>query len=309
VQSQPAAPAAGTTAAGGAAQSIWDETDDDDLRLSAEPEAAAPCPQCGTAMSPQAVVCMKCGYNRKTGTLLAAAPAAKAKSEALGKLKSVFAGRGKGRSSNSGGGLSRGTLRIVIVAIVGGIALLVFGYNEKKLADLASAEPETITLEKLLGRGPNGNVNLILTDYNICSSFIKQAKSVAGVPTGDWTLVWAPIVVSPPGAMPQQVVQADANLHVEALIRSSHVANEQELISKLAVGRLPGMVVNQVRSLNEKEKEILRTHYNNINFDRCIIFEEGRTPMSAAIIMLIFAGGGAAVLIGIGLGVKGLMSR
>jgi hypothetical protein len=40
--------------------------------LQAPPDA--PCPACGAKMSPQAILCMSCGYNRKTGSTVAAAP-------------------------------------------------------------------------------------------------------------------------------------------------------------------------------------------------------------------------------------------
>jgi hypothetical protein len=82
------------------------------------------------------------------------------------------------------------------------------------------------------------------------------------------------------------------------------VSNENELIQKLAVPQLRGMVTNQIKSLNAKERELLQKHYPGINFDRCLIIDEGREPTSSGLIALYLAGGGGLILFGLAMTAK-----
>src|SRR5262245_45933377 len=74
------------------------------------------------------------------------------------------------------------------ILVGGGIALVVMGYQEKGLAKASSAAPETMSLEKLIARGPAGNPNVILTDFSTCENFVIEKKK------GRWQAVWLPIV-------------------------------------------------------------------------------------------------------------------
>ncbi|HZZ28149.1 MAG TPA: hypothetical protein VFE46_09110 [Pirellulales bacterium] len=269
-------------------KTIWNETEADAYGLKSEPEQ--PCPKCGKPMPAQAVLCVACGYNRKTGATVAGLTGAPGGDPATAKAGSKPSGRGLSRPR-----FSRNTLRIVIACAVGGVALLAYGLREKKLADAASQQPEKISLAQLIQRGPEGNPNLILSNFQLCSNFAYQAKMDAGAPKGDWTAVWVPIVAADPAAGAPGIANQATN--VQALIYSTHTPNQQELIAKLAVPQLPGMVTNQIQSLNSKEKDILSHSYPTINFDRCIIFEEGRTPSSSEKISLLLAGGSALMFI------------
>ena len=65
----------------------------------------------------------------------------------------------------------------------------------KALAKRASAEPERISLSNLIGRGRDGNPNIILTNFTVVD--VVTEKTI----TGRWTKVWIPVV--PEGIPPE----------------------------------------------------------------------------------------------------------
>jgi hypothetical protein len=139
-----------------------------------------------------------------------------------------------------------------------------------------------------------------LTDYKICPNIVFEKKTVGGQMVGEWTKVWVPIV-RPNLLGLGAAAQAAAGNEIHALIFSTHVANEGELVGKLAHPPLHGMVTNRIKSLSAKEKELLRQGYPGIDCDRCLIIDEGRTPTSSELILLYLGGGGLLLVAGIGL--------
>jgi hypothetical protein len=194
-----------------------------------------------------------------------------------------------------------GSVRLPIGLVVVAVILLGLGIKEKSLSDASSAEPEQISLAKLIERGPEGNANIILTDYKLCPNIVFAKKKVGGQMVGDWTKVWIPIV-RPSLLGFGAPAQAAAGNEIHALIYSTHVANEGELVTKLAKQQLRGMVINRIQSLGSEEREHLQHEYPGINCDRCLIIDEGRTPTSSELITLFLGGGGLLLLAGIGLG-------
>jgi ribosomal protein L32 len=275
--------------AGQAVKSIWDE--EEEYRMQAPPET--PCPNCGAAMASHAVLCMACGYNRQMKTVTTATTLAPT---ATRKRSSPFAWLSRPRQRRQ-----LGSLRLpIVLAVIGGIVFFL-GINEKKLSDASSAEPEQISLAKLIERGPEGNANIILTDYKICPKVVFERKTVGGQMVGEWTKIWVPIVRPTLFGFGAQAQEAEGK-DIHALIFSTHVANENELVKKLAVPQLRGLVTNRIKSLSSKEKELLREGCPGIDCDRCLIIDEGRTPTSTELITLYLGGGGLLLLAGIGLG-------
>jgi hypothetical protein len=279
-----------------AGKSIWEE--EAEYALSAPHDVS--CPECGTAMQASAKFCPACGFQTKGGVQTEGtqlAPLAKKKK--------------KKRSSGSGlGGLreiGRAFLsRWVLIPVVIGITFLGIGFKEQKLTDLSSAEPEPITLTRLLERGPNGNPNLILSDFQLCENWVYEKKTMVGVAVGEWTKVWVPIV--PTNGAANAFANFQNRTNVRALILSTRVHNENEVVPVLAVQQLSGMVINQISSLNSKEKKFLEQGYPGVNFDNVIIFEEGRKPASSEKIGYLLSGGGLLVVVGIGIAVKRIFS-
>jgi hypothetical protein len=118
---------------------------------------------------------------------------------------------------------------------------------------------------------------------------------------GDWTKVWVPIV-RPNLLGLGALAQAAAGNEIHAIIFSTHVSNEGDMLAKLGRPPLHGMVTNRIKSLSAKEKELLQQSYPGIDCDRCLIIDEGRTPTSSELITLYLGGGGLLLLAGIGLG-------
>lgn len=279
----PPLPASAQSAGG---KSIWDDEDEYALQTPVEP----PCPNCGAAMPPGGVVCVHCGYNRRTATMTARQPTDAAPSQRLATRKWF-------RRKAGSGGLAVATRAGFISLFLGG-GLLYAGIQGKRLADASSQQPETISLKQLVARGPDGNPNIVLTDFELCNNFVYAAKSVGGLKElGGWTKVWVPIVPRGDNLNPPLGAVAPAG-NVQALIYSSHVGSQAEL-PKLAVAQLRGMVTNRIESLGVKEKQRLQEAYPGINFDRCLIIDEGREPLSAGRTSLLIGGGGLLAMAGV----------
>jgi hypothetical protein len=198
-------------------------------------------------------------------------------------------------------------LRGGLICMVVGAGLFAHGCREERLAGASSRVPETIALEKLIARGPDGNPNIVLTNYRICPNFVYERRTVGGQMVGDWTKVWVPIVADKADANPLVALfggRAAGGDNVQAIICSTHVSNEQELTQRLGKSQLRGMVTNRISSLNSKEKELLRNKYPSTNFDSCLIIEDGREPSSSDSIAAYNGGGALLFLLGIGLIVK-----
>jgi hypothetical protein len=245
-------------------------------------------------MSAEAAVCIQCGYNRQTGiagTKGAAGRPATASPPPRKKQKSALE-----RWRKSFGGGSTLGARFGIAMIVFGVIIFFLGVNEKRLADVSSREPETISLKKLIERGPEGNPNIVLTDYQLCDNFVYEGKKVAGQIVGSWSKVWVPIVPST-GPAPGNIAIAAPTQNVQALIFSKHVDDQGQFV-KLMGPRLRGLVTNRISSLGAEEKKFLKQGYPAIDFDRCLIIDEGREPSGSDRIALYLGGGAALVAVG-----------
>ncbi len=277
-------------------QSIWDEEAEYALR---EPPPA-PCPNCGTAMSASANLCMACGFNRQTGKTVSAYSASAARNNDRDARPERRHGIWQELSSK----ISFRALRLSIVLMVFGGICLSKGCAESRLAEASSKDPEVIALDKLIARGPEGNPNIVLTDFQICRNFVRRAKLIDGKPNGDWLRVWVPVVSRGGGGLLGQLLASGKQ--IQAILISEHVRNENQLIGQLQVDRLPGMVINRIASLGSEEKKFLHESYPGVDFDKCLIIEEGRKPSSADAITAYNGGGVLLLLGGIGLIVKRL---
>ena len=177
------------------------------------------------------------------------------------------------------------------ILLVGGGVLCYLGYQEWSLAASANATPEEITLKKLIERGPDGNPNVVITDFALGNNFVTSSRR------GRWTKVWVPVV-------PREDIEEvrDKGVKVEsirAILCSTQVRTAEEIQTRMNLPKVRGMVINKVASLNSGEKEQLKTSYSNIDFDRCLIIEEGREPADVLKLSLYFGGGALCILIGV----------
>src|SRR5262249_18214666 len=84
----------------------------------------------------------------------------------------------------------RARYALMFFTLAGAGACALFAVDEYRLSARSSQEPEEISLRNLINRGPNGNPNIILTDFSIFEDYVYQKKLVSG----RWTKVWVPIV-------------------------------------------------------------------------------------------------------------------
>jgi hypothetical protein len=185
--------------------------------------------------------------------------------------------------------------RLIIVLAVIGCALMFVGGVEWRLGRGASSTPERISLAKLIARGPEGNPNIILTDFQLSDGdYVIQKKN------GAWEGVYVPVV---PAGQPQPGgAPGRPGAPIKAVIFSLNVHSEAEVNTVLGKRELPALVTNRTRSLGSDEYNLLKQSYGGaIDLDHCLIIQEGRTPMSGAVISLLFGGGLLLVLGAVGI--------
>jgi hypothetical protein len=189
--------------------------------------------------------------------------------------------------------------RIGIGMAVGGVILIGWGVMEWRLGRGASATPERISLKQLIARGPEGNPNIILTDFVLCQNIVVTEKN------GRWDNIYIPVI---PADEAQQGAAPLRPTNVKAVLFSLNVHSEAEIATVLDKKELPALVTNRIRSLGSEEKDLLQKNYGGIDANTCLIIQEGRKPFSGTLLVVIFGGGTVLLLGGAGLLVWGVMA-
>jgi hypothetical protein len=177
------------------------------------------------------------------------------------------------------------------VLIVIGIILAVVGLQEKNLASGASGTPEEITLKDLIARGPDGNPNIILTDFVLCDNYIFKTRN------GIWENAWVPAIprenaIQNRGGKPS---------NVKALIFTINARSQNDLYQRCEQPKLRALVTNKMVSLGSQERALLTKEYPGTDFSKCLIIQEGREPAGPLKLILMIGGGGLLALFGLGL--------
>jgi hypothetical protein len=166
-----------------------------------------------------------------------------------------------------------------------------YGFKERGIAQESSQTPETIPLSKLIARGPEGNANIILTDYAAIRPYVIQRGR-----RGRYSGTWVPVV-------PKDAAQPDAPggapKAVKAFVYSTKGSDPEEVYRRLSNPHLPGMVSNKIMTPNSAAEDELQELFPQTDFSTCIYIHEGREVSSEEKSMLMIFGGIVAVLIGI----------
>src|SRR5262249_54516193 len=109
------------------------------------------------------------------------------------------------------------------LAVVGG-GLIAWGVMEWWLGRGASATPERISLKALIARGPQGNPNIILTDFELCDNYVVEKKN------GAWHGVYVPVVPAGEGVREGGPARPS---NVKAVLFSLNVHNDAEITNLL----------------------------------------------------------------------------
>jgi hypothetical protein len=203
-------------------------------------------------------------------------------------------------------------MRLILIGLGIGAALLTWGVKEVRLAAAAAASPQRITCRELAEAGPGVNAHVILTDFVVAKNgaYYKSNKDQA-----DWTTIWLPLLPRGGGAaataakpsigvtLASQISThaSSANGGIQILLKSNHIHNQGELTPLYYQRELEGMVVNCVDSVGSKEMDVLRIQYPNTDFSKCWILEEGRKPATLGMRIGLLSGGGACMLFALAL--------
>lgn len=180
--------------------------------------------------------------------------------------------------------------RLGLFAIVIGGVLGFAGYAEWRVSKGASVEPEEVSLEQLIRRGPEGNAHVRVRDFNVGDNIVYEEQS------GSWTKVYVPAFPLEPGEV---IPEAPPTGPVSALFKSTKAKNEDELLREFAAIPVQGLVTNRIESLGSEETKLLTESYPGTDFDKCLIVQIGRKPASQAKVAGFLGGGTALIVVGI----------
>jgi hypothetical protein len=203
--------------------------------------------------------------------------------------------------------------RIAIGLIVLGIALNVFGITELRLRAGASDQPQAITLQQLIDRGPEGNPHVLVSGLSYCEDFVYEYEGNEN----RWNCVWIPVVPAgqAPLALPelprlpfggnQPLVLQGRPSQIRAIVMTGKVRNQNDFNSFRNQPAVKGMVTNLVQSVSGERKKLLDEGYPGTDWSRCIIIQEGRGPWSMTSILAMMGVGLLLFFGGIGLFIAG----
>jgi hypothetical protein len=183
------------------------------------------------------------------------------------------------------------SLYLGVFLLFAGIVLVVVGFLEKGLSAAASKEPEEIALKDLITRGPEGNPNILLKDFDLCENYVYRTKN------GLWEAAWVP-------AVPSDVMGAGRGgkpTIVQALIFTINARDPSGLYQLCGQARLRALVTNKITSLGSEERALLEQSYPGTDFSRCLIIQEGREPAGPMKLVFMVGGGSLLALAGLGL--------
>ena len=200
--------------------------------------------------------------------------------------------------------------RLCLVFIVVGAVLGYSGYQEWELSGVAQPQPQALTVAELIEQGPGENAHIQLGDFLLWDFEFVYVGEAEDKP---WDSIWVPVVplggeahrdllaqVREDGSIAGEIPIPD---DIRILLKSSSVKNLAQLEEFGARDVVSGMVINEIEKLPKTEARLLSESYPDIDFRRCWIFEEGRTPAGGQTIAGMLGGGLACA----GLGVGGLL--
>ena len=162
------------------------------------------------------------------------------------------------------------TRRMIVLPLFIAVAIALFGVQDYNLARRSSAQPEEITLRDLIKRGPEGNANIILTNFTIFNDYIYRKQLL----TGEWKKVWVPII-------PLDANEKESRKPaIHAFLYSENIKDEGELRARFDRPKLPGMVNPDGTKPGIIGSVLIQRSYPGTDPQQCLIIEEGKEPAS-----------------------------
>lgn len=190
--------------------------------------------------------------------------------------------------------------RLKLGGIVLGAFLAFWGFNEKKLNENITKDPQSVTMAELEKGDYSGSNHVKITDFAYLHyQLVYQAK----VDKGDQevkgsskvTYAYIPIVSKEHKFMGElnefisQIQEGNEDVTepkltgYSVLVKTKKYQTYADLPSDFEVSKDPaqGIFINKVTNLDKEEKDLLLEGCPGIDLDKVLILEEGRTPTSA----------------------------
>lgn len=191
--------------------------------------------------------------------------------------------RSKKRKSSQGGfqiGFNINRLNIALAGI--SLVLGFYALNEARLAAKSQAEPTSISLAELMQNGDPDNLHVTVTGVKVDleNTVVEYREN-----NEDYYLqIFAPCRARGTEGRGFGMVLLSSNLHSDADIAPLDIRQS-----------FTGMIVNEIRSLNSREKQYLR-QIPGINADTVRLFQLDRKPTSTGALVGMFGLSGAMFL-------------
>lgn len=162
------------------------------------------------------------------------------------------------------------------------LALGLYAVSESRLAAKANSEPTTISMTELITNGQPDNIYVTVT--GVAAAVDEYVYEYRGKNEDRYTKVYIPCRAS-----------GEGNRRVGMVLLSSAYHSDSEVVPLGIQRQFTGMIVNDIRSLQQTEKSLLNS-IPGVNAGSVLIFELDRKPSSTAGLIAMF-GVSAAMLL------------
>ena len=147
-----------------------------------------------------------------------------------------------------------------------------------------------MTLAELAQNGPGDNIYLTLTEID----YIDEETVVYGTDEGGGVIskydkVWTPMF--PAGG--------DRGAAIKAVFHSTNSRTDAAVQTLLSKRTHTGLIINDVDSFSSDERSLIQSGLRGGSVDDVYVFQAGRSPSGAGMVMLYFLGGGVLFLGGL----------
>lgn len=166
-----------------------------------------------------------------------------------------------------------------------GVVAVALAWGEWGTVRAAGAEPQEITLDKLIERGPEGPSHLLLTELKFLQA-VKVSQGKSG--SEEWAAVYTPL-------KPSTGPNAAKGVPLKVVFKSKHLANEAQLVEyleqyakdrKLDVTVVPNNDVNlspRVRTAMKEQSD--KEKLPETDYASCLVVEDRYQPSKLSAIV------------------------
>ena len=211
--------------------------------------------------------------------------------------------------------------RVMIVLVVGGIALAVFGWMEYQVSKDATSDPQRMDVAEFEKAGAIRNNHVELGPhirFYGAAVYEAQVPTAGSEPTDSSKCNYAYIPVMDPNhpvwkRVEELQAKEEAGEDVpddawpditdfRILIKCKRFKTVGDIPDTVeGHGPMRGLVVSRVTSLDSDERRLLKESWPDVDFSKIVIIEEDRSPLPVTLTMAMMGGGGLLVLAPLGI--------